>query len=102
MIDQLHAVSPATWVAIDISKHFHALLIDTTDEKRQYYKMANTAADHDRLITLLSALPGPCRIAFEPTGNFHRTLVWRLIQAGFEVVTVSSVAAARYREARFN
>lgn len=91
-----------TWVAIDIAKQFHAVLIETSQGRLQRFKMASTACEHDRLIALLSSLPPPCRIAFEPTGNFHRTLAWRLLAAGFDVVTVSTVAAARYREARFN
>jgi hypothetical protein len=38
----------------------------------------------------------------EPTGNYHRPLAYRLRTEGFEVYLVSSVAAARYREALFN
>lgn len=102
MADPIHDVRPQTWVAIDIAKQFHAVLIETSQGRRQRFKMASTACEHDRLIALLSSLPQPCRIAFEPTGNFHRTLAWRLLAAGFDVATVSTVAAARYREARFN
>ena len=50
----------------------------------------------------LQARSGPVRIALEPTGNLHRTLAYRLLQEGFPVVSVSSVAGARYREAMFN
>ncbi|MCG9084403.1 IS110 family transposase [Laribacter hongkongensis] len=102
MADLINSVRPQTWVAIDIAKRFHVVLIETTQGRLQRFRMASMACEHDRLIALLSSLPQPCRIAFEPTGNFHRTLAWRLLTAGFEVVTVSTVAAARYREARFN
>ncbi|MBP4047286.1 IS110 family transposase [Chromobacterium violaceum] len=102
MADPIHDVRPQTWVAIDIAKQFHAVLIETSQGRLQRFKMASTAYEHDRLIALLSSLPQPCQIALEPTGNFHRTLAWRLLAAGFDVVTVSTVAAARYREARFN
>jgi len=102
MVDQFNGARPQTWVAIDIAKQFHAVLIETPDGRLQRFRMASTASEHDRLVTLLSSLPAPCRIGFEPTGNFHRTLAWRLRKAGFDVVMVSSVAAARYREARFN
>lgn len=40
--------------------------------------------------------------AFEATGNYHRPIVWRLAEAGFEVRLVSSLALARTREALHN
>jgi len=89
-------------VAIDIGKAFHAVLVEGPDGRRQPFRMANSAEDYDRLVRFLRALPGPARIALEPTGNFHRTLAYRLLQEGFPVVSVSSVAGARYREVLFN
>ena len=92
-----------TWlVAIDIGKAFHAVLVEGVDGKRQQFRMANHAEDYDRLVVFLRGLPGPARIALEPTGDFHRTLAHRLLREGFSVVSVSSVAGARYREAMFN
>jgi transposase len=41
-------------------------------------------------------------IGLEPTGHYHRPLAWRLVQAGFDVRLVSSVALARTREALHN
>ena len=64
--------------------------------------MANSVEDYDRLVAFLRALLGTVRIALEPTGDFHRTLAHRLLREGFPVVSVSSVAGARYREAMFN
>jgi transposase len=40
--------------------------------------------------------------AFEATGNYHRPIAWRLIEAGFDVRLVSSMALARTREALHN
>jgi transposase len=92
-----------TWlVAIDIGKAFHAVLVEGGDGKRQQFRMANHVEDYDRLVVFLRGLPGPARIALEPTGDFHRTLAHRLLREGFSVVSVSSVAGARYREALFN
>jgi transposase len=92
-----------TWfVAIDIGKAFHAVLVEGGDGKRQQFRMANHVEDYDRLVVFLRGLPGPTRIALEPTGDFHRTLAHRLLREGFSVVSVSSVAGARYREALFN
>ena len=38
----------------------------------------------------------------EPTGMYHRPLAYRLVSEGFDVCLISSLAAARYREATFN
>ena len=64
--------------------------------------MANSAEDYARSVTFLRTLPATVRVALEPTGNFHRTLAFHLITAGISVVSVLSVAGARYREAMFN
>lgn len=63
---------------------------------------AHQRADYDRLEGFLQAHSGPCRIAIEPTADYHRTLAYRLVSEGFDVVLVSSVAGARLREAVFN
>src|SRR4030095_3593264 len=89
-------------VAIDIGKSFHAVLVEGADGRRQQFRMANSVDDYDRLVAFLRALLGTVRIALEPTGDFHRTLAHRLLREGFPVVSVSSVAGARYREAMFN
>src|SRR5512138_3037806 len=91
-----------SFVAIDIGKAFHAVLVEFPDGAHQRFRMANSAEDYDRLVALLRTLPGMLRVALVPTGNFLRTLAFRLIAEGISVVSVSSVAGARYREAMFN
>ena len=91
-----------SFVAIDIGKAFHAVLVERPDGAQQRFRMANSAEDYGRLVTFLRTLPGTVRVALEPTGNFHRTLAFRLLKEGLSVVSVSSVAGARYREAMFN
>src|SRR5690606_41698271 len=56
----------------------------------------------DRLVALLLETGKTVICGFEATGNYHRPLAWRLIQAGFDVRLVSSMAAARTREALHN
>jgi len=102
MTTHADTTSAATWVAIDIAKHHHAVLIETPDGKHQRFRMASTLQDHQRLVDLLRTLPAPTRVAMEPTGDYHRTLAYRLLREGFDVCLVSSVAGARYREAMFN
>lgn len=92
--------APGTWVAIDIAKEAHVALI-AHGGKRERYRVENTAHDFDRFVAHLSSLPQPVRIAFEPTGVYHRPLGYRLVTAGFDVCFVSSLTCARYREARY-
>lgn len=89
-------------VAIDVAKAWNTVLMEKPDAKRQRFRVANTRADHDQLILYLKDQGVQCRVAMEPTGNYHRPLAHRLLSEGFDVYLVSSVAAARFREAMFN
>ncbi len=64
--------------------------------------MLNSRSEHDRFVTTLASYDRPVICAFEATGNYHRPLAWRLINAGFEARLVSSMALARTREALHN
>lgn len=97
-----HATPPLVWVAIDIAKHWNAALVEHPDGRQQRFQFTHCLDDYDRLVGLLRSFVFPCRIAFEPTADFHRTLGFRLVTEGFEVCLVSSVAGARLREAIFN
>lgn len=90
-------------VAIDISKNRHDILIAAPGKKRRRrVTLMNTFEDYRRLIDILRDYGCPVRIGFEATGNYHRTLVYQLAMAGFELQLVSSVAIARAREALHN
>jgi transposase len=65
-------------------------------------KITNERVDHDRLISILRKLESETEVGFEATGNYHRPLAWRLLEAGFKVHLISSVALARTREALHN
>jgi len=93
--------TPVTWVAIDIAKDAHVVLVETPTVRRSF-RVANRLDDIERLITFLKLQPQPVRIAFEPTGVYHRPLAYRLVRAEFDVVLISSLACSRYREARFH
>lgn len=96
------STTEVTWVAIDIAKKWNAVLLENLDGRRERYRMANNCEDHDRLVDYLNQKSGSCQIAMEPTGNNHRPLAYRLLSEGFTVYLVSSLAAARYREATYN
>ena len=83
---------------VDIAKQWNAALVEYPDGKRQRFQFWHAREDYDRLVKLLRDSGSTCRIAFEPTGVYHRTLACRLLREGFEVCQVSVVAAARYRE----
>lgn len=92
----------AVLVAIDIAKARNEVLIQSPGLRRRRLSVMNTRADHDRLIELLSCQSVKVICGFEATGNYHRPIAWRLLQAGFDVRLVSSMALARTREALHN
>jgi transposase len=53
-------------------------------------------------IDILKAFDAPVVCAFEATGNYHRPIAWRFMEAGFDTRLVSSMALARTREALHN
>ena len=82
-----------TWVAIDIAKKWNVVVVESPDGQRRRFRVANSVEDHDRFVAFLHR-EAPCRIALEPTGTYHRSLAYRLVSEGFEIVLVSSLAAA--------
>lgn len=91
-----------TWVAIDVAKLVHQVLIEAPDGRRRMMRVANTAAEIERLVIYLRDVSTRCVIAFEPTGDYHRAVMHRLGLAGFTVHQVSSLAVARTRDALYN
>lgn len=102
MASEGDGTAPATWVAIDVAKGWNVALIEHADGRRQRFRFAHSREDYDNLVAFLQAAPAPCRVGVEPTADYHRTLAYRLLAEGFDVVLVSSVAGARLREAVFN
>jgi transposase len=90
------------WVAIDVAKAFHQVLIELPGGQRRALRVANATAAVGGLVTYLRSLKRPCLIAFEPTGDYHRPVMYLLGRAGFQLRQVSSVAVARTREALYN
>jgi transposase len=101
MIDHSHSTATANLVAIDVAKDWNVALIQEPAGRRRSFKFANRSADHNEFVTYLHSLSGPVQIGMEPTGDYHRTIAYRLLSEGFRVVSISSLALARFREARF-
>jgi transposase len=93
---------PVMWVAIDVAKAAHQVLVEAPDGRRQALRVPNTRMGLEALIARLQQCPQPCEVAFEPTGDYHRPLAYWLAQAGFRLHLVSSIAVARTREALYN
>jgi transposase len=96
------STTASTWVAIDVAKLVHQVLIEGREGRRRTMRIANTASEIERLVTYLQSLQQPCVIAFEPTGDYHRAGMHRLGLAGFTRCQVSSLAVARTRDAMYN
>lgn len=103
MTNLKHIPPEAVLVAIDISKLRNDVLIEMPGtSRRRRLVVVNTRAEHDRFIDRLLAFGLPVIAGFEATGNYHRPLAYRMLQAGFALRLVSSVALARTREALHN
>jgi transposase len=92
--------APVTWVAIDVAKDANVVLVEGPAGRRQF-RVANRLEELQGLVRFLREQPPPVRVAFEPTGVYHRLLGYQLVTAGLDVVLVASLACARYREARY-
>ena len=93
----------AVLVALDIAKLRNEVLIEMPgQQRRRRLSVLNNRTEHDRLIDILQAFDAPVVCAFEATGNYHRPIAWRLMEAGFDTRLVSSMALARTREALHN
>jgi transposase len=102
MTPPVSITSPPVWIAIDIAKGQHQVLIEWAERQRTVLRVPNNRPEIDRLIARLQEAGRRCVIAFEPTGDYHRPIAYWLGQAGFQLHQVSSLAVARTREALFN
>lgn len=89
-------------VAIDIAKGKHDVAILLPNGKKERFRVTDTRGDYEKFSAYLKMQTLPCLIGFEATGNYHRPLAYFLQNAGFSVCLVSSLAAARTREALHN
>ncbi len=89
-------------VAIDVAKFSHEVLLRWPAGKTQRMRIPATYAGISGLIEILQSSQLPVLAALEPTGDYHRLIAFHLIQAGVSVQQVSSLAAARLREAMHN
>ena len=96
------AAKSPVWVAVDVAKARHEVLIERQDGKRLRMSVANSRFDFEKLAKDLAALSKCCEVALEPTGDYHRPLANFLLRRGHHVHFVSSIACNRTREALYN
>ncbi len=96
------AAKTPVWVAIDVAKAGHEVLIERRDGRRVRMSIANAIPDFQKLAAFLATLSKPCEIALEPTGDYHRPLANYLLRCGHNVHFVSSIACHRTRETLYN
>jgi transposase len=89
-------------VAVDIAKARNDVLVELPNGSRRKFKVANKLEDYQKFVSYLTGLKAPCLIGFEATGNYHRPLAHYLGEEGFALCLVSSLAAAKTREALYN
>lgn len=94
--------SKGTFVAIDLAKQVHDVLIETPDGRRQHWRMAHCRRDFELLRQRLQRLEAPALIGFEATGNYHRPLADVLHQCGVERRLLASMAVEATRDALSN
>jgi transposase len=102
MIASSATMQHCTFVAIDVAKLVHEVLVEPPTERRQRWRIRNCQPDYETLRDRLRALETPVLIGFEATGNYHRPLAYYLGQCGFELRLIASLAVARTRDARYN
>lgn len=102
MTQSIYSMESPVLVAIDIAKARNDVLIQLSNGRKRKFKVANKLPDYQEFVSYLKSLGIPCLIGFEATGNYHRPLAYYLQQEGFAVRQVSSLAAAKTREALYN
>ncbi len=90
------------WVAIDVSKNKHDVLIEYPNGTCKRLIIMNTMDDFKKLADLLNASQLSPFIGLEATGYYHRSLAYFLLQQKFSVYLISSIAVARTRDAQYN
>jgi transposase len=102
MTQTIISTEPRVLVAIDIAKVHNDVLVELPDGSRRKFKVANKLTDYQQFVAYLINLKVPCLIGFEATGNYHRPLAYYLGKEGFSLRLISSLAAAKTREALYN
>jgi transposase len=102
MIDKKDSINSTLWVAIDVAKNKHIVLVEHPNGTRKELKIMNTQNDFKRLASYINKNNLAVVVGLESTGYYHRAIAYFLLQQNFQVRLISSLAASKVREAQFN
>ena len=83
-------INSRIWVAIDISKLKHDILIEYPN--KGFHKLAN----------ILNETNVPIFIGLEATGYYHKAIAHFLLQQKFNISIISSIAVTSTRDAKYS
>lgn len=90
------------WVAIDVSKLKHDVLIEYPNGTHKKLIINNNLAEFNRLLAYLKKDNMKVVVGLEASGYYHRSISCFLLQHSFEVKLISAIATARTREVQYN
>lgn len=101
MTKQSNTTNYPIYVAIDVAKHFHEVLVHFTSGRTKSIKIENNRSGFQQIIDLTKPESNCVIAAIEPTADYHRLIAYWLNDAGIEIHLASSLACARAREMLF-
>lgn len=90
--------STQTYLAIDVAKASHDVVIKHPDGRERLLKIPNTLDGYERLMEAAGSSASHIIAAFEPTADYHRNIAYWLARQGVSCQLASSLACARIRE----
>lgn len=97
MTEQSYCNKNTVYIAIDVAKKFHEVLIEFPTGKQKCLKIPSNLAGFKLLLESVNAY-STIVAGFEATADYHRTLAYWLAEHGVACQLISSVASARARE----
>ena len=77
MTQVINNTNRTTWVAIDVAKFKHDILIEYPNASKKRIKITNTAEDYQKLLGSINQDENNDVVAgFEATGDYHRCLIY--------------------------
>ncbi|NRA89273.1 MAG: transposase [Rhizobiales bacterium] len=99
MTDFNDANTDTIYIAIDVAKYKHDVLICFPDGKQRSLTIQNTLKGYQSILDACKCFDDAKRVCgFEPTADYHRNIAYWLAQNACETRLISSLACARARE----
>ena len=86
------------FIAIDIAKKSHDILIALPNGRHKIMKIPNSINGYQQLIAAANTDANNITVGFEPTADYHRNIAYWLHTQGVKCFLISSLACARARE----